>query len=437
MASCVCGREHNELTQVIAGEGALRRSLPNLAALGVEWSKILTVMDTNTEAALGTEAIKALESLGNTCIPVVIGTGDGGRLIEPDEKAVFQLVEAYNPEIDWIVSVGSGTITDICRFFTHRVGARHIALATAPSMDGYTSSVAPIITGGFKRTYPASPPRMLVADTDILAQAPREMVLAGYGDLIGKYTANADWVAAHIAFGEYRCPLCWEMLNASLEICNAEPEAIGQREPAVIEVLTQGLIDSGIAIMYAGSSRPASGAEHLLSHAWEMMALQEGSVPKFHGAQVGVAAVLVTRLYEKLLTVGVRDFERIDAGKGLKDIDWYIPRLRESFSSETVSQILRDTGDRDRSPGGRNARLRLLAANWEAVCEAVRNILLPAPRLTDLLSRSGAPATYLELGIPRDWVRRAFTVAHQLRNRYTALNLADDLGILDEFIEEL
>ena len=176
---CSCGRRHFcPIREVVVEKGALS-SLPALTA---GFGHILLAADTNTWAVCG-EAVSAI--LGSS-VQAKLVFSRKGQLV-PDERAVDELESMVSADTDLILGIGSGVINDLCKYVSWKRGLDCGIVATAPSMDGYASSGAAMIVGGMKVTYTAHPPCFILADVDIVKNAPLDMIRAGYGDIIGKY----------------------------------------------------------------------------------------------------------------------------------------------------------------------------------------------------------------------------------------------------------
>src|SRR5690606_37660380 len=159
-------------------------------------------------------------------------------------------------------------------------------------MDGYASTVSPLIVEGSKMTYEAVYPKAIIADTNILKEAPLEMIHAGFGDILGKYTSLTDWKLSKIINNEYYCQTTVNLVEKAREKCVENAERIKNRDEKIIRQLTEALIVSGIAIGFIGYSRPASGAEHHLAHYWEIAALRNNQPHPLHGNSVGAATLV-------------------------------------------------------------------------------------------------------------------------------------------------
>ena len=172
--------------------------------------------------------------------------------------------------------------------------------ATAPSMDGFVSVGAALIHNHVKTTYQAHVPVAVLGDPEILAKAPMEMIVAGLGDILGKYTCLVDWKMAHLIEDEYYCEVIDKMVKESIEIVVEESDGIKQRDQEAVKHLMEALVLTGVAMSFVGNSRPASGSEHHLSHYWEMQFQMEGKKPILHGIKVGVGMLAVIKMYEML-----------------------------------------------------------------------------------------------------------------------------------------
>ena len=292
--SCACGKSHKVDIQAIRVGSGVMQELPGiLRDLGA--SHIFLVADNYTYEAAGRQVEQLLDQAGLAYHKRVFQTETP---LVPNEYALGSVLAAMTSQDDMLLAVGSGTLNDVTKYVSARTGIPYVIAATAPSMDGYASTVAPTILDGFKTTLPAVYPAAIVADVDILKDAPMPMLTAGFGDIIGKFTSLADWRLSHQLNGEYYCPEVAGVIEAAVETCAANAQALAQREPQAIQAVTEALILSGLAMGMVGVSRPASGAEHQMAHYWEMDALRRGEEHPLHGNAVGVGTVLAASLYE-------------------------------------------------------------------------------------------------------------------------------------------
>lgn len=309
--SCACGKSHKVDIQAIrVGSGVIQELPGILRDLGA--SHIFLVTDNYTYEAAGRQVEQLLDQAGLAYHKRVFQTETP---LVPNEYALGSVLAAMTSQDDMLLAVGSGTLNDVTKYVSARTGVPYVIAATAPSMDGYASTVAPTILDGFKTTLPAVYPAAIVADVDILKDAPMPMLTAGFGDIIGKFTSLADWRLSHQLNGEYYCPEVAGVIEAAVETCAANAQALAQREPQAIQAVTEALILSGLAMGMVGVSRPASGAEHQMAHYWEMDALRRGEVHPLHGNAVGVGTVLAASLYEMAAEYLPQGFAAPDKGQ--------------------------------------------------------------------------------------------------------------------------
>lgn len=309
--SCACGKSHKVDIQAIrVGSGVIQELPGILRDLGA--SHIFLVADNYTYEAAGRQVEQLLDQAGLAYHKRVFQTETP---LVPNEYALGSVLAAMTSQDDMLLAVGSGTLIDVTKYVSARTGVPYVIAATAPSMDGYASTVAPTILDGFKTTLPAVYPAAIVADVDILKDAPMPMLTAGFGDIIGKFTSLADWRLSHQLNGEYYCPEVAGVIEAAVETCAANAQALAQREPQAIQAVTEALILSGLAMGMVGVSRPASGAEHQMAHYWEMDALRRGEEHPLHGNAVGVGTVLAASLYEMAAEYLPQGFAAPDKGQ--------------------------------------------------------------------------------------------------------------------------
>lgn len=309
--SCACGKSHKVDIQAIRVGSGVMQELPGiLRDLGA--SHIFLVADNYTYEAAGRQVEQLLDQAGLAYHKRVFQTETP---LVPNEYALGSVLAAMTSQDDMLLAVGSGTLNDVTKYVSARTGMPYVIAATAPSMDGYASTVAPTILDGFKTTLPAVYPAAIVADVDILKDAPMPMLTAGFGDIIGKFTSLADWRLSHQLNGEYYCPEVAGVIEAAVETCAANAQALAQREPQAIQAVTEALILSGLAMGMVGVSRPASGAEHQMAHYWEMDALRRGEEHPLHGNAVGVGTVLAASLYEMAAEYLPQGFAAPDKGQ--------------------------------------------------------------------------------------------------------------------------
>ena len=289
---CECGRRHEcPIEKVYIEKGATSK----LAPLCENDKKILLVADGNTYAA-GGEAVK--KALPDKELSQVVF--DGSSILIPNETSIERVREnLLGAEV--IIALGSGVVQDLCKYVSHFAHIPYIVVATAPSMDGYASDGAAMILGGMKETVKAGLPKAIVCDIDILKNAPLDMIKAGYGDIIGKFSALCDWRLANIVNGEYLCEFVYSTTEAAVEKTLSVAKGLMERNEESIAALTEALITVGIMMSFAGSSRPASGSEHHLSHFFEIVGIVRGEEYFPHGIDVAYSAIVTASIREELM----------------------------------------------------------------------------------------------------------------------------------------
>lgn len=302
---CTCERgvHRAPLEGVLIGEGVISR-LPEVLK---DYADIYIVCDETTYTVLGKYAQKLLSGAGKKVHTHILK----GEVL-PDEKSIGDVlihlcdtscesdIFGYSPKPDFILGVGSGVINDVCRVVSYRVGIPYGIAGTAPSMDGYASAGSPILFDGTKATIKCTTPKYIIADTDIMKDAPFDMLLSGIGDMFGKYTGLLDWELARDYNSEYFCEeIAKEVLDAS-NICLENGYELKNRDPECIKNIMEGFLVTGLGMAYTGNSRPASGSEHIIAHVWELESVENGKKPNLHGLEVCEATQLVAEMYRLL-----------------------------------------------------------------------------------------------------------------------------------------
>lgn len=423
--SCDCGKAHPVRTkQVLIGNGALAEAGNAARAAGLA-GKALVVADPNTWAAAGEGTVRALESAGFAADVFVLPP----RELHTDETTVGSILMALAADTSVLVAVGSGTINDSCRFVAKKTGLPYIVVGTAPSMDGYASDVSPVTRGGFKMTFPGVAPLAIIGDTAVLAAAPMNMLAAGFGDVFGKVTARLDWLMAHRLLGEYRCEQVAQVMARAVDACMTAAPGLAARDGAAVEGLMKGLVLAGLAMQMVGDSRPASGCEHHVAHFLEMRDMARGRHGTLHGDKVGMAELMMLRLYEKFFAAdGLVTKPAVEDGAR---------RVEMAQRMGAYGELMAAQGCRPAYAGDGKRLLDCLAADWAWWQSEVAG--LPALRLAGERSirMAGGPIRPAELGYDREDIVCAIQYAMLIRERFTILRMADMAGSLNTLAEEL
>ena len=344
-------------------------------------------------------------------------TFDGSRVLIPNEESI-ERVESELGECDLILGVGSGVIQDLCKYVSHDKGVPYAVVATAPSMDGYASNGAAMITGGMKVTYPAGLPVAIIADTEVLAGAPMEMIKAGFGDIIGKYSALCDWKLSTAVNGEYFCDYIYDTTYDMINKTLAEAKGLLRRDKESLRTLTEALIVVGIMMSFAGSSRPASGSEHHLSHFFEIVGIVKGEDYFPHGIDVIYSTYITAKLREKLLKT---EFPRVSYRQSRQELKAELDRVYLTCADSCIA-LQEKVGNykRDR------------ASIYTEREEEIRAILKECPtadRILEIMNLAEIDLGAMYQLYGREKISDAVRYAKELKDRYTVLWQAYDMNV--------
>lgn len=387
-------------------------------------SQFLIVADANTNAVLGGKVESALRTAGFDVHKVILR----GHEIVADAERVYQVLLALDGTPRTLIATGAGTITDITRFVSHRMGRPFLSTPSAPSVDGFASVGAPMLIDGVKISLPTHAPAAIFADLDVLAHAPRAMIAAGFADILGKFTSVADFRLGHLLRDERYDETIAQRTYAVAKLCKDNAEAIGQSTPESIRLLMNALVESGICILDFGDSASASGSEHHLSHYWEMMLLRQGRPAILHGAKVGVATVMMAALYAQVSSLSRAEVaDRLEAA-ALPDRAAELAAIQAAFGPEAEAVARNHGAFLDMTPAAYEDIKRRILEHWEDI-QAIAAQAPPPAEIARLLAIVGGPTTPAELGLSDAEATLALDNGHYLRNRFTVRKLARMLGV--------
>ncbi|MEM0259810.1 MAG: NAD(P)-dependent glycerol-1-phosphate dehydrogenase [Sulfolobales archaeon] len=289
--------------RVIIGDG-VRKDLPkHLIELGVS-GELIIITGSSSTVSMGREISEILEEAGYETYEYI------SREASIDSvNSLMEEISRDKLEAKGVLGVGGGKAIDTAKYLAWKLGLPFISIPTSPSHDGITSPFASLRGLQVVVSIKATTPLMILADIELISKAPRRFLLAGVGDLIGKFTAVLDWRLAHNLLGEYYAEYAASLAihSARHVISSWEKIVYGSKEG--FRVVMEGLISSGVAMCIAGSTRPASGSEHLFSHALDKIA----GYPALHGEQVAVGTIMMSYLHNRNWRKIKRFLERIGA----------------------------------------------------------------------------------------------------------------------------
>jgi glycerol-1-phosphate dehydrogenase [NAD(P)+] len=378
------------------------------------YRRLFLVADPNTYRVLGQRAEAALVNAGFDVKRILLT----GEEIATDEHYVTQAMIETNGEDRQFVAVGSGTVTDITRFVSHRARASFVSLPTAPSVDGYTSTVAPMVVAKYKGPIQAQPPVAVFADLPTLCAAPSPLIAAGLGDLLGKYTSLADWQLGALLYDEPFDPAIDAMMRNSVDDTVAVIDALTNRSCEGITRLMDGLVGSGFGMLAFGDSRPASGSEHHIAHFWEIKFILENRPAVLHGTKVGIATLISARRYELLRQMTREDAAGCLAACSLPGHDEWLAEISAGYGPVTEKILaIQEPLLRMNEADLQELKTRILA-NWESIQSIARTVPHP-DQIAGWLTAVGGPTTPAEVGLGPDEVTLGIRSAHYLRDRFT------------------
>lgn len=403
---CSCEREHKiEVEDIVVGKEASDRLQEALqtGSLSVYEHPVI-ICDGNTKTA----ALDRLRKVWELCDEIVLppenlhANNHGVELVSRE----LELLES-DKKVDLLLAVGSGTIHDLTRYTAYKRGIPFVSVPTAASVDGFVSTVAAMTWNGMKKTLPAVAPLYVYADTEIFSRAPYRLTASGASDLLGKYVALVDWKIAHEVTGEYICERICNMETEALEeVCQCL-EGLRKGEMEAYEKLMYALLLSGLAMQMIGNSRPASCAEHHVSHLWEMEVIND-YVDALHGEKVSIGLVLNTELYERIS-------RSIKAGtchvKPYKGMEYDL--IRKTFGAKGLydSTIQENTPD---------PMLQVDPKRLEQCLPRIAEIIDEMPKkeeILEVLERGDCAKDVEEIGLSKDIIPLTMQLSPYVRNR--------------------
>lgn len=411
-------------------------SLPEIVERHFGQGPFLIVSDERIRAAVGRRLDLFLERHPDSLLHIL----PAAPAPYASDALVAEIAAAIRSAGATPIAVGAGTVNDVVKRAAFEAGRRYACVPTAPSVDGYTAYGAAITVGGFKTTLECPAPLCVVADEEIIAEAPYELIASGYGDLVAKLTGGADWILADAMGLEAVDRECWDMVQPSARAILGIPSKVRAREKPAIAALFKGLAMTGLAMQRYRDSRPASGAEHLLSHAWEMTHPAGGGQAASHGYKVAIGTLVSAALFSSLFS------EKGAAGQALAERG-FAParrllerRLEQAASAleghPALSKTERVLGQKTPGPELLAARARLAGEKWEGLRAGILAQLPSFDLLKERLAAAGCPVEPADIGLSRSDCARALTLASLIRPRYTVLDFASELDVLEVGAEE-
>jgi len=397
---CSCGKEHKMQTKLcIISGGCLKELNKYLIEYGL-LGYTVAIYDQNTYLATQDRHPDVQEE-------IVLDPAN----LHANEHGVDYLLKSIPKNAKVLIAIGAGTVHDLTRYSAYTLGIDFVSCPTAASVDGFCSSVAAMTWHGCKKTLTAKAPSIVLADTDIIKKAPIYLARSGFGDMIGKYVALFDWRIGNILGSEYYCEKIADMtLSATKEVLESVSGII-EGCPLAYEKLMYGLLLSGLAMQMTGNSRPASGAEHHISHLIEMAPHGLGlSSDALHGEKVGVGTLLAIEEYQRLgdaIDISFSDY----AGVERQEI---IDIFGREMAEEIFSENLNDCAS--------GITKKTLILHFESIRREIKKL----PRLKELkriYQKFNVKSSLSDIGVNEGMKNELLKYSPLVRNRLTLMRL--------------
>ena len=381
--------------------------------------RLAVVSDSNTIEAMGRRVGRELKALGT--IDEIIMPGN----MECDEPTIA-LVQEKTRHADALIAVGSGALSDTCKYATFKDGRPYATFGTAASMNGYAASTASVtLANGYKTSLPAHAPKGIFLDLKVSADAPTWLSAAGLGDCLCRSTAQIDWWASHRLFGTFYSSVPYVLQKDDEAPMLKAAGGLAKHEVAANGMLHRVLTLCGLGVCFTGISHHGSMGEHQVSH-WIDMFAGPAHPGTTHGQQVGVASLAIARLQAEILGLEkaprIRPTHIVEAG--------FIDRYGREIGMMCYAEAKKKAFDR-KGADEFNAKLAEL---WPQLREELKPFAMDPKEMEKALREAGGPVTTSEMGLPRKIWRDAMKYARDVRNRWSFLDLADDAGLLDDFL---
>ena len=424
---CTCGKRHTVPTKHLFYEENAFDHLSAIAKSAATGPNYLVIADTRTFEAAGRTVEEILRANTGTVSHFIVPDSNGESPAADDKTK--DLIISQAPAADLYIAVGSGVINDLVKWVAFLQKKPYICVATAASMNGYASANVAATINGLKVLFHAEACQAVFAVPEIIINAPFELTTSGLGDVLAKSVSSADWKLNQFLFNDYYCQFSVDLLKKLEPVYLENPDKINKKDPAAFKPLFEALFLSSIAMTITGTSSPASGGEHLISHTIDMVAGRDGRKHDFHGRQVGVASILMAALYEKVMSIDKPVF---------KDV----PHTVNSTFWNSLSPIVEVEYSKKLPRFKQVEEYLSQTENWRSLQELIKPDLVPAAKLKNCLVQAGGAHRFRDIrdndqALEKDKFLSVVKHANQMRERFTILDLAAMLGIIPEEIDQL
>lgn len=398
---CACGRKHETAIKDIRIASGLVNKVGEILKENKFSENLLFVADKNT--------LKAAHGIEDSLIDYNLEYKIYDDLRVADMKNVSEIEDAISNKNISILSVGTGSINDICRLAAARQNKKLCIFATAPSMDGFASYSAPIVNNGFKSSYAAKSPEVIIGDTKILADAPNELKSAGFGDMVAKYVGLIDWQLSTLLTGEYYCEKIASLTRSAVDELMEMADKVTQKDEHTAGKIFEALLKTGIGMSFSQNSRPASGSEHIVAHLIECIELRDNIIPNYHGDDIGVCTLEMLKYYNSLAEREC--IETQDEAVDWDDIFDFYGEMADNIKVLNFPDNIIDEVDKNN-----------LKKSWKKITEIIHSV--PSyDECKAAMERAGCKITVDDIGKDRAFFESCMDYSPYMRKRMTLLRL--------------
>ncbi len=428
-----CGCEYNHVMpqmDIYIQEGLINDVAECVAAADIG-RRGLIVCDANTYKVAASTVQEHLAEAGFDISLCMLP----GEHVEPTEEMV-ELIRSRSDKAEFLLSVGSGVVTDLTRRSASLMEKPFAVFGTAPSMDGYTSITSSMMIGGTKISKYGHAARLLMFDPVVLATAPLAMQAAGVGDVMAKYNALVDWKLGHAVSGEVFCPLCEELLLTALDRCASNVDEISQRTPQGADALIESLIFAGLTVLIVGNTRPVASGEHNMAHYWDMAQLAWGGNCPSHGVSVGMGLIYSLLMHDYLRAADLTrvDLAAVEANRMTREQrqQWFL----DIYPAGVGEDVLKANEDWYLEWPEHKRRIEALQAYHEQYKKDCA-ILPDYKEVGRILARFGVPTSAKKAGIDKARLEKALMCAGDFRKRYSIAEALRELDLLRGCVDKI
>jgi glycerol-1-phosphate dehydrogenase [NAD(P)+] len=432
-----CGRDHKIPFQVVRSGRDLIAGLPAVieTIAGGRPEQIGVVYDRQIETRLEDLFFAPFSATGLPFVRVPVG--EVGRLLVASTELGDQVAEALPDGVDFLVSVGSGVISDLTKWAATQHGLPFVLTGTAASMNAYTSITGSMTVGKVKTSKWLNPANGVVLDSALLASAPQEMTAAGVGDLLARSVANADWKLSELLRGTYFCPVPFQMMAGYQDQLLALAGDLSRNALPAMDVLGRAVLASGYSMtVLDGETSPSSGSEHIISHFFDFQHAVFDHPKHLHGAQVGLGTIIMAHAYELLREMRPENFDLNDIHR--RRLSLTAVRLDHQRVFGEHGEVFNQVVAKKRVPEvDFRAYLARILADWDAIWAELDPYLISAADLQTALTAAGAVTKLSGLDLSKEDAIQALLYGSHYRPRYTILDLFWELGLFPQTAPEI